>query len=82
MRTPSSKAIAAASEGVLTHIGIDHRLSTHDIEPLAEIIDRHEFIDRFEARGDAIIRWVCTLTFTLCGAAALAAYVAQYLAGK
>lgn len=51
-------------------------INTYEQDPLAQ---RLEAIERF---GDAIIRWVVTVTVTLCGAAVSAAYVAQYLAGK
>lgn len=51
-------------------------IETHERDPLAQ---RLEAIERF---GDAILRWIVTVTFTLCVAAVSAAYVAQYLAGK
>lgn len=51
-------------------------IKTYEADPLAQ---RLEAIERF---GDAILRWVVTLTATACIAAVSAAYVAQYLAGK
>jgi len=39
-------------------------------------------MERLERMGDAVVRWLGTLTITACCAAFLAAYVADYLAGK
>ncbi len=43
------------------------------------LAQRLEAVERF---GDAIMRWVTTLTVTISVAAVSAAYVAQYLDGK
>lgn len=76
---PTKRSIRAAE-----NIGRSWKIIGYNALQAAEMIDnQHRWsAEDVERVGDGILRWVCTLTFTLCGSAFLAAFVAQYLLGR
>lgn len=51
-------------------------IQTHELDPKAQRIQAYCQL------GDAITRWIVTVTVVICVAAVSAAYVAQYLDGR